>query len=197
MSNEPLRDGYQRVRDLSHRADKSLAPAYTLQLQVPTVSRTINHPPNSMHAPALNPDPAPLSPPTIHSSPVQCNTSINHLHPIPMPSNPSLALQKANMAHLCHLVLGPPFTRVDTASRRRVRKVPKYPLDDKDPDWLYKWLKHLRLHKYQPSLNDLRRGELLDLDEDALCKRGIDTLGARSKLLAVNICVNPILGSTC
>ncbi|KAI9150372.1 Protein vts1 [Paramyrothecium foliicola] len=63
---------------------------------------------------------------------------------------------------------------------------PEFPHDaDEDPRWLRKWLKKLRLHKYEESLAGLRPEELLNLDDESLQQLGIDTVGARKKFLRV------------
>ncbi|KAH0116780.1 hypothetical protein KCU66_g10614, partial [Aureobasidium melanogenum] len=47
------------------------------------------------------------------------------------------------------------------------------------------WLRSLRLHKYTDQLKDMRWQDLVQLDDDALDKKGVNALGARRKLLKV------------
>ncbi|KAH8886355.1 hypothetical protein GQ53DRAFT_875446 [Thozetella sp. PMI_491] len=54
-----------------------------------------------------------------------------------------------------------------------------------DPWWLSKWLRSLRLHKYEPCLRGLGPSDILRLTEEDLTALGIDTVGARRKLLRV------------
>jgi hypothetical protein len=68
---------------------------------------------------------------------------------------------------------------------KRKRKIPRLPKDSKDPEWLLKWLEHLRLHKYAVNLQAVSPEELLDLGEEDLLARVVDTLGARTKLLVI------------
>jgi hypothetical protein len=48
------------------------------------------------------------------------------------------------------------------------------------------WLRGLRLHKYASCLQGLQPAELFELDEDDLEAMGVDTIGARRKLLKVS-----------
>lgn len=64
---------------------------------------------------------------------------------------------------------------------------PEFPQDpDSDPRWLRRWLRNLRLHKYEQSLVGLQPDELLNLDDEDLQRLGIDTVGARNKFLRVS-----------
>lgn len=56
-----------------------------------------------------------------------------------------------------------------------------------DPKCLYAWLRMLRLHKYTSHLAGLEPSELRAVDYDALIRLGIDTHGARTKLLKVGL----------
>ncbi|KAI9821549.1 MAG: Flap-structured DNA-binding and RNA-binding protein [Phylliscum demangeonii] len=47
------------------------------------------------------------------------------------------------------------------------------------------WLRSLRLHKYTDHLKDLKWTDLVELDDEALEKRGVNALGARRKMLKV------------
>lgn len=62
------------------------------------------------------------------------------------------------------------------------------PEDPTDPSLLQdipSWLRSLRLHKYTDNLKDLQWAELVELDDAALEKRGVNALGARRKMLKV------------
>ncbi|KAH7327305.1 hypothetical protein BKA65DRAFT_510341 [Rhexocercosporidium sp. MPI-PUGE-AT-0058] len=67
--------------------------------------------------------------------------------------------------------------------KKRPGKIPHYTTDESDPRWLLNWLHSLRLHKYAPSLQGLTPSTLLELNEDELLERGIDSIGARKKLI--------------
>ena len=73
-------------------------------------------------------------------------------------------------------------------SPRGKRATSRPPEDPTDPALLQDipgWLRSLRLHKYTDNLKDLKWTELVELDEDALEKRGVNALGARRKMLKV------------
>ncbi|KAF2738323.1 hypothetical protein EJ04DRAFT_429157 [Polyplosphaeria fusca] len=73
-------------------------------------------------------------------------------------------------------------------SPRGRRGSSKPPEDPTDPSLLQdipSWLRSLRLHKYTDNLKDLKWHELIELDDDALDKRGVNALGARRKMLKV------------
>lgn len=73
-------------------------------------------------------------------------------------------------------------------SPRGRRGSSKPPEDPTNPDLLNDipaWLRSLRLHKYTDNLKDLKWTELVQLDDDALDKRGVNALGARRKMLKV------------
>ncbi|KAI5928520.1 hypothetical protein F4810DRAFT_8126 [Camillea tinctor] len=64
----------------------------------------------------------------------------------------------------------------------------KPPEDPTDPTLLQDipaWLRSLRLHKYTDNLKDMKWTELIELDDEALEKRGVNALGARRKMLKV------------
>lgn len=63
--------------------------------------------------------------------------------------------------------------------------MPSFPQNSQDPRWLTKWLRALRLHKYEKCLTGLSPAQVAELDEDRLQNLGIDTVGARTKLLRV------------
>jgi SAM domain (Sterile alpha motif) len=99
---------------------------------------------------------------------------------------PSLSTIQLN---LVRLTLTPSYSPPLTPPKRsppRKRKIPKYPLDATDDSALQKWLHTLRLHKYLKNLAGLTMRELLEVDEEELLRRGVDTLGARRKLLVVS-----------
>jgi hypothetical protein len=73
-------------------------------------------------------------------------------------------------------------------SPRGRRGSSKPPEDPTDPSLLQdipSWLRSLRLHKYTDNLKDLKWVELVELDDEALDKRGVNALGARRKMLKV------------
>lgn len=75
-------------------------------------------------------------------------------------------------------------------SPRGRRGSSKPPEDPTDPNLLSDiptWLRSLRLHKYTDNLKDLKWQELVELDDEALEKRGVNALGARRKMLKVSI----------
>lgn len=64
--------------------------------------------------------------------------------------------------------------------------IPPFPLSTTDPNWLRRWLRALRLHKYQNNLEGLSPTEVAGLTDEGLQRLGIDTLGARKKLIRVS-----------
>jgi hypothetical protein len=73
-------------------------------------------------------------------------------------------------------------------SPRGRRGSSKPPEDPTNPELLNDiplWLRSLRLHKYTDNLKDLKWTELVQLDDEALDKRGVNALGARRKMLKV------------
>jgi len=141
-----------------------------------------------------------LEPPTqkLPINPMERATIMAPSHvPFPMPIAPlnidlstSLTKKEAkiNLIHLTcclHHPLSPPNS---TPIPKRPRKIPKFPIDGKNPAWLSKWLRSLRLHKYTENLGGLTPSELLELDEEEILRRDVDTLGARTKLLVVCCC---------
>ncbi|RPB16370.1 hypothetical protein P167DRAFT_481106 [Morchella conica CCBAS932] len=69
--------------------------------------------------------------------------------------------------------------------RRGSSKPPEDPTDPNLLNDIPTWLRSLRLHKYTDNLKDLKWQELVELDDDALEKRGVNALGARRKMLKV------------
>ncbi|KAJ9156615.1 hypothetical protein NKR23_g911 [Pleurostoma richardsiae] len=63
--------------------------------------------------------------------------------------------------------------------------LPPFPRDCKDPAWLSRWLRTLRLHKYEQCLSGLRPPDLINLEDEDFKRLGVDTVGARNKLLHV------------
>ena len=51
------------------------------------------------------------------------------------------------------------------------------------------WLRSLRLHKYTDNLKDLNLKDLIELDDEALEKRGVKAGGARRKMLKVSLTI--------
>ncbi|GAW22343.1 hypothetical protein ANO14919_118800 [Xylariales sp. No.14919] len=73
-------------------------------------------------------------------------------------------------------------------SPRGRRGTSKPPEDPTDPTLLQdipSWLRSLRLHKYTDNLKDMKWTDLIELDDEALEKRGVNALGARRKMLKV------------
>ncbi|KAI1431162.1 protein VTS1 [Xylaria sp. CBS 124048] len=73
-------------------------------------------------------------------------------------------------------------------SPRGRRGTSKPPEDPTDPTLLQDipaWLRSLRLHKYTENLKDMKWTDLIELDDEALEKRGVNALGARRKMLKV------------
>ncbi|KAI0910282.1 protein VTS1 [Ustulina deusta] len=73
-------------------------------------------------------------------------------------------------------------------SPRGRRGTSKPPEDPTDPTLLQDipaWLRSLRLHKYTDNLKDMKWTDLIELDDEALEKRGVNALGARRKMLKV------------
>ncbi|CAJ2506906.1 Uu.00g080920.m01.CDS01 [Anthostomella pinea] len=73
-------------------------------------------------------------------------------------------------------------------SPRGRRGTSKPPEDPTDPTLLQDipaWLRSLRLHKYTDNLKDLKWTDLVEMDDEALEKRGVNALGARRKMLKV------------
>jgi hypothetical protein len=69
--------------------------------------------------------------------------------------------------------------------RRGSSKPPEDPTDVHLLADIPAWLRSLRLHKYTDHLKDLRWQDLIELDDEALEKRGVNALGARRKMLKV------------
>ncbi|KAF5024910.1 hypothetical protein F66182_2994 [Fusarium sp. NRRL 66182] len=61
--------------------------------------------------------------------------------------------------------------------------MPAFPHNSKDPRWVAKWLRALRLHKYEKCLAGMSPDQVSCLDDEELQQLGIDTVGARTKLL--------------
>jgi len=73
-------------------------------------------------------------------------------------------------------------------SPRGRRGSSKPPEDPTNPELLTDipaWLRSLRLHKYTDNLKDLKWTDLVQLDDEALEKRGVNALGARRKMIKV------------
>ncbi|KAG0643909.1 hypothetical protein HOY80DRAFT_1007182 [Tuber brumale] len=69
--------------------------------------------------------------------------------------------------------------------RRGSSKPPEDPTDPNLLNDIPAWLRSLRLHKYTDNLKDLNWKDLVELDDEALEKRGVNALGARRKMLKV------------
>ncbi len=124
------------------------------------------------------------------TSPHPTNTQLHSVSP-PYPLIPSDVKESINTVqlNLVRLTLAPEYSPPATLPKRvppRERKIPKYPIDATDSSYLGKWLHTLRLHKYEGNLQGLTPRELLELDEEELMRRGVDTVGARKKLLVVS-----------
>jgi hypothetical protein len=90
--------------------------------------------------------------------------------------------------NLPRLIMAPeysaPLTKVRPRSTRK-RRVSKFPFEDSGAYALSNWLHTLRLHKYVENIKGMSPAELLRLDEEELQRRGVGTVGARTKLLSV------------
>ncbi|CEI69574.1 hypothetical protein FVEN_g7090 [Fusarium venenatum] len=64
--------------------------------------------------------------------------------------------------------------------------MPAFPHNSQDPRWAAKWLRALRLHKYEQCLVGLSPAQVSRLEDEGLQKLGIDTVGARTKMLRVS-----------
>ncbi|KAI5810805.1 hypothetical protein BZA77DRAFT_297483 [Pyronema omphalodes] len=69
--------------------------------------------------------------------------------------------------------------------RRGSSKPPEDPTNPELLNDIPSWLRSLRLHKYTDNLKDLNWQDLVQLDDEALDKRGVNALGARRKMLKV------------
>jgi len=69
--------------------------------------------------------------------------------------------------------------------RRGSSKPPEDPTNPELLNDIPQWLRSLRLHKYTDNLKDLKWQELIELDDEALDKRGVNALGARRKMQKV------------
>lgn len=69
--------------------------------------------------------------------------------------------------------------------RRGSSKPPEDPTNPELLNDIPSWLRSLRLHKYTDNLKDMQWKDLVQLDDDALEKRGVNALGARRKMLKV------------
>lgn len=65
--------------------------------------------------------------------------------------------------------------------------MPVFPHNSQDPKWVAKWLRALRLHKYEKCLMGLSPAQVSRLSDEELQELGVDTVGARGKLLRVSI----------
>ncbi|KAJ4255537.1 hypothetical protein NW762_009534 [Fusarium torreyae] len=61
--------------------------------------------------------------------------------------------------------------------------MPAFPYNSQDPRWVAKWLRALRLHKYERCLTGMSPAQVARLDDEDLQQIGVDTVGARTKLL--------------
>ncbi|KAF4979856.1 hypothetical protein FZEAL_4022 [Fusarium zealandicum] len=61
--------------------------------------------------------------------------------------------------------------------------IPSFPRRSQDPRWVAKWLRALRLHKYERCLAGMSPAQVSRLGDDDLQQLGVDTVGARTKLL--------------
>ncbi|KAH7156910.1 hypothetical protein EDB81DRAFT_757323 [Dactylonectria macrodidyma] len=61
--------------------------------------------------------------------------------------------------------------------------MPVFPNNSQDPKWSAKWLRALRLHKYEKCLAGLSPAQVERLNDEDLQQLGVDTVGARGKLL--------------
>jgi hypothetical protein len=75
--------------------------------------------------------------------------------------------------------------------------MPAFPHDSQDSRWASKWLRALRLHKYDSCLSGLSPAQVASLEDEDLQRLGIDTVGARAKMLRVSIREAQISGKEC
>lgn len=61
--------------------------------------------------------------------------------------------------------------------------MPAFPHNSQDPRWVAKWLRALRLHKYEKCLIGMSPAQVSRLSDEDLQQLGVDTVGARTKLL--------------
>ncbi|KAI5467076.1 hypothetical protein BGZ63DRAFT_468906 [Mariannaea sp. PMI_226] len=61
--------------------------------------------------------------------------------------------------------------------------MPVFPRNTEDPKWVTKWLRALRLHKYEKCLTGMTPFQVSRLSDAELQELGVDTVGARGKLL--------------
>ncbi|EEU45922.1 uncharacterized protein NECHADRAFT_100005 [Fusarium vanettenii 77-13-4] len=61
--------------------------------------------------------------------------------------------------------------------------MPAFPHNSQDPRWVAKWLRALRLHKYENCLTGMSPAQVSRLSDADLQQLGVDTVGARTKLL--------------
>lgn len=64
--------------------------------------------------------------------------------------------------------------------------MPVFPHNSQDPRWAAKWLRALRLHKYERCLSGMSPAQVSCLEDEDLQRLGIDTVGARAKMLRVS-----------
>ena len=64
--------------------------------------------------------------------------------------------------------------------------MPAFPRDSRDPRWVPKWLRALRLHKYEKCLAGMSPTSVSRLTDEGLQELGVDTVGARTKILRVS-----------
>lgn len=69
--------------------------------------------------------------------------------------------------------------------RRGSSKPPEDPTNPELLNDIPAWLRSLRLHKYTDNLKDMQWKDLVQLDDAALEKKGVNALGARRKMLKV------------
>lgn len=65
--------------------------------------------------------------------------------------------------------------------------MPAFPHGSQDPRWAAKWLRALRLHKYEQCLVGLSPAQVSRMEDRDLQQLGVDTVGARAKMLRVGI----------
>jgi len=65
--------------------------------------------------------------------------------------------------------------------------MPAFPHGSQDPRWAAKWLRALRLHKYEQCLVGLSPAQVSRMEDGDLQQLGVDTVGARAKMLRVSI----------
>lgn len=98
---------------------------------------------------------------------------------------PVASLSSERQAASCH---GTSTAPPQQPSPQRQGSTPPSDPWPSDPQYLYAWLRKRRLHKYTSHLVGMEPSKVREMDHDSLIRLGIDTRGARTKLLKVGQC---------